>query len=93
VAKPGYGLFCEAAAAGTPVIYTARPDWPETPYLTAWLARHVSVFEVDCHHYSSQVADALSDALTAPRGIGAIGDGAVAAAHAILSVGTGASMQ
>ena len=37
VTKPGYGSFVEAAAAGVPVLYLPRPDWPETPWLTGWL--------------------------------------------------------
>jgi hypothetical protein len=41
VTKPGYGTFAEAAAAGLPVLYLERPDWPETPHLGAWLASHV----------------------------------------------------
>lgn len=35
--KPGYGSFVEAAAAGIPVLYLERPDWPEVPYLVGWL--------------------------------------------------------
>jgi hypothetical protein len=35
--KPGYGSFVEAAAAGIPVLYLPRPDWPETPWLADWL--------------------------------------------------------
>lgn len=38
--KPGYGSFVEAACAGVPVLYVERPDWPETPCLTQWLAKH-----------------------------------------------------
>lgn len=37
VTKTGYGLFAEAAAAGTPVLYRPRPDWPESPGLEAWI--------------------------------------------------------
>jgi UDP:flavonoid glycosyltransferase YjiC (YdhE family) len=39
--KPGYGSFTEAACNGTPVLYVHRDEWPEQPYLTAWLERHV----------------------------------------------------
>ena len=35
--KPGYGMFAEAAAAGVPVLYVERRDWPETQALTDWL--------------------------------------------------------
>lgn len=37
VTKPGYGTFVEAALAGIPVLFTARPDWPECPHLDNWL--------------------------------------------------------
>jgi hypothetical protein len=35
--KPGYGSFTEAACSATPVLYVARPDWPESPALVEWL--------------------------------------------------------
>jgi len=38
--KPGYGTFVEAACAGVAVLYAARPDWPEEPYLAQWLQQH-----------------------------------------------------
>ena len=41
VGKTGYGTFSEAAMAGTPVLYVARPDWPESPQLEPWLHAHV----------------------------------------------------
>jgi UDP:flavonoid glycosyltransferase YjiC (YdhE family) len=34
--KPGYGMFVEAAAAGVPVLYVERRDWPEAQALTDW---------------------------------------------------------
>ncbi len=40
VTKPGYGLFSEAACLGLPVVYVRRGDWPEEPYLTAWLHQY-----------------------------------------------------
>jgi hypothetical protein len=40
ITKPGYGLFVEAACNGIPLLYLQRDDWPETPYLSAWLATH-----------------------------------------------------
>lgn len=40
VGKTGYGTFTEAGLTGTPVLYEARPDWPEAPALEHWLARH-----------------------------------------------------
>ena len=38
--KPGYGAFTEAACSGVPILYVERDDWPEQPYLIAWLAQH-----------------------------------------------------
>ena len=46
IGKPGYGSFVEAAGSGTPVLYAARPDWPEQQPLIAWLRRHGRAGEV-----------------------------------------------
>lgn len=40
VTKPGYGTFTEAACNGVRVLYTRRPDWPETRWLCDWLQAH-----------------------------------------------------
>lgn len=40
IEKPGYGTFVEAACNGVPVLYVRRLDWPEEPFLIAWLERH-----------------------------------------------------
>ena len=42
ITKVGYGSFVEAAAAGLPVLYIDRPDWPETPFLANWLLDHAN---------------------------------------------------
>jgi hypothetical protein len=44
--KPGYGSFTEAACSGTPVLFVARPDWPESPALVEWLQQHGKCREV-----------------------------------------------
>ncbi len=44
--KPGYGTFAEAACAGVPVLYVARHDWPEEPFLVQWLQQHGVSVEV-----------------------------------------------
>jgi hypothetical protein len=36
ITKSGYGTFVEAAANGTPLLYVARPDWPEEAALATW---------------------------------------------------------
>lgn len=46
VTKTGYGTFTEAAMVGTPVLYTERPDWPESPHLDRWLAAHTKALAV-----------------------------------------------
>jgi hypothetical protein len=33
--KPGYGIFAEAALAGTPVVWVPRGAFPEAPFLEA----------------------------------------------------------
>lgn len=37
ITKAGYGTFVEAAASGTPLLYVARPDWPEEAAIATWL--------------------------------------------------------
>ncbi len=51
ITKPGYGMFAEAAAAGVPVLFTARGEWPETEALVTWLQ--------DNAHCSQITTDAL----------------------------------
>jgi hypothetical protein len=46
VTKPGYNAFVEAAVASVPVLYAARGDWPEEPFLTAWLRQRVPCLEI-----------------------------------------------
>jgi hypothetical protein len=44
--KPGYGSFTEATYSATPVLYVARPDWPESPALVEWLQRYGTCREI-----------------------------------------------
>ncbi|HEY5716431.1 MAG TPA: hypothetical protein VIS54_08435, partial [Psychromonas sp.] len=48
--KPGYGSYCEIAALAAyqkvRVITLERPDWPETPFLNAFLSARVPFAEV-----------------------------------------------
>ncbi|MBI3897569.1 MAG: hypothetical protein HY308_04640 [Gammaproteobacteria bacterium] len=46
ITKPGYGSFAEAAVNQTPVLYVARQDWPESPYLVRWLQEHAICAEI-----------------------------------------------
>jgi len=47
LAKPGYGTFAEAACHDIGLLYVRRGDWPEEPYLTAWLHAHARAVEID----------------------------------------------
>ena len=47
ITKPGYGMFVEAAAAGVPLLYVERPDWPEAPALTDWLQSVAHCIEIN----------------------------------------------
>ncbi|HNQ04268.1 MAG TPA: hypothetical protein PKH69_06610 [Thiobacillaceae bacterium] len=60
VTKVGYGSFVEAAGLGLPVLYLDRPDWPETPWLTSWLARHARQERIGA---SELFSDAIRQAL------------------------------
>ena len=44
--KPGYGAFTEAACNGTRVLYVARDDWPEEPWLSDWLREHGNAVKI-----------------------------------------------
>lgn len=65
--KVGYGSFVEAAAHGIPVIYVDRPDWPETPYLAAWLAHHgLCTAITEDILFSPAIGDQLENLLSMP---------------------------
>lgn len=57
--KPGYGMVAETACTGRPVIIAPRGDWPEEPYLLAWLRQHTHVREVSRQQFL--VADVLDE--------------------------------
>ncbi|MDV7104629.1 hypothetical protein R3X26_09505 [Vibrio sp. TH_r3] len=54
ITKPGYGSYCEIAALAkykkVRVLSLTRPDWPETPYLNAFLRQHVPFLEIELSH-------------------------------------------
>ena len=47
VAKPGYGIVADSAAAGTPVLYVKRSGFPEDAFLERWLATETVAAAVD----------------------------------------------
>lgn len=68
LAKPGYGSFTEAACLGIPVLYVARPDWPESPCLVEWLKLHANCREVSrAMLQAGNIADDLNVLWSAPR--------------------------
>lgn len=82
--KVGYGGFVEAAAHGIPVLYIDRPDWPETPYLTAWLERNgmgLAINESDL--FSARTGELLDRLWAMPVRPRPETNGAAEAAHRI----------
>ncbi|MDP2433076.1 MAG: hypothetical protein Q8O33_13765 [Pseudomonadota bacterium] len=87
VTKVGYGSFVEAAAAGIPVLYIDRPDWPETPYLVDWLLAHTRAAVIDeAGLFDPAVGVLLATLLAAPRMPRVAVDGAAVAARRVLEL-------
>ncbi len=85
ITKVGYGGFTEAAAHGVPVLYVDRPDWPETPYLSAWLAQQGNCAAIDEGEMFSAALGSRLDRLWAlPEKPVAVADGAHAAVDHLL---------
>jgi hypothetical protein len=87
VTKVGYGSFVEAAGLGLPVLYLERPDWPETPWLPAWLQRHAraaAIREEDL--FSPLVSEALDGLWQMPPVKPADVGGAAAVARRVLEL-------
>ncbi|MBI2307978.1 MAG: hypothetical protein HYU78_11825 [Rhodocyclales bacterium] len=53
VTKPGYGMFVESAAAGVPLLYLRRDDWPEQDALIDWLEAEAVCAEVPAADFAS----------------------------------------
>lgn len=63
ITKSGYGAFAEAVLRRQPVIYLRRPDWPEEPWLLAWLHAHGRAGEMSRNEGSGVGPAALLEAL------------------------------
>ncbi|WP_346344005.1 hypothetical protein [Magnetospirillum sulfuroxidans] len=86
VTKPGYGTFTEAGMVGAPVLYTARPDWPESPHLDHWLAAHTQCLMTEANSLVDGALPSLLHTLfSLPRQQVATPDGVTQAAEIILS--------
>lgn len=82
--KVGYGSFVEAVAHGIPVLYIDRPDWPETPYLTAWLDRHGNALAIaESELLSARTGELLDRLWALPARPKPETNGAAEAAHRI----------
>ena len=67
VAKPGYGMFAEAACNGTPLLYVRRDAWPEEVFLVDWLQANGRCLEVERQALlRGDVGDSLAALLAQP---------------------------
>lgn len=81
VTKPGYGMFVESAAVGTPVLFLRREDWPEQDALIDWLCREAVCGEIDAASFErGDLHAALHRLWRAPRRRVAANGAAAAAA-------------
>jgi hypothetical protein len=92
IAKPGYGTFAEAGFAGRDTLAVPRGDWPEAPYLNAWLGRHARLEPICMEAVRAGRFEAAIETLrTRPARMPAHGDGAAVIADAIAArLGAGA---
>lgn len=66
--KPGYGAFTEAVCNGARVLYVAREDWPEEPWLSHWLLENGNGVKIDRRLLASgDFAEPLSALLAQPQ--------------------------
>lgn len=80
--KPGYGTFVEAACAGVRVLYVARRDWPEEPYLVQWLRQNGVCREVERGRLQSgDLEEVLRDLWSQPKPPAPVANGAEEAAE------------
>ncbi|CUW40205.1 conserved protein of unknown function(containing Glyco_trans_1_3 domain,17-142;containingUDP-Glycosyltransferase/glycogen phosphorylase domain,9-358) [Magnetospirillum sp. XM-1] len=92
VTKPGYGTFSEAGLSGTPVLYVARPDWPESPAMDDWLMAHTKALAVSLEDLLSDLETQLQRLFSLPEQRVGVAEGNEQAAEFIesmLSAGTG----
>lgn len=71
ITKPGYGTFAESAAAGVPVLYVERSDWPETRALTDWFARvghctEISALALQRGDFATEIEGLLAQGRSVP---------------------------
>ena len=65
--KPGYGAFTEAACNGIRVLYVARDDWPEEPWLSRWLLENGNGVKISRQQLATgELAESLRELLAQP---------------------------
>lgn len=85
--KIGYGTVAECAVNATPMLYIPRADWPEEPYLAAWLERHGAIGRVAPEQAETgEFALQLEAVLGGPHPSAPTADGAETAAECLLTL-------
>jgi len=85
IGKPGYGMFVEAAAAGIPLLYLRRKDWPEQEVLIDWLQAKAVCAEVSPAAFASGTFIPQLQTLWAKPARRVVADGAAVAAAFLAS--------
>ncbi len=68
VTKPGYGMFVESAAAGVPLLYLRRDDWPEQEALIDWLQAEAVCAELSVAQFAAgDLQSVLQELWARPR--------------------------
>ena len=87
VTKVGYGSFVEAAANARPVLYVDRPDWPETPYLRAWLHTHARAAAIEeAQLFDADIGALITRLLAEPARPAPAVEGATLAARRLMAL-------
>jgi hypothetical protein len=85
VSKLGYSTVAETYCAGAALCYVGRPNFPESPVLARWVARHMVAEEIDEEALRNGGWLAAAEGLLKkPRRMPEETDGAVQAADVIL---------
>lgn len=65
--KPGYGAFAEAVCNGVRVLFVARDEWPEEPWLSNWLLQYGNAVKIQRQQFNSgALTEALQELLAQP---------------------------
>lgn len=87
VGKLGYSTVAEVAAAGVPFAYVARPDFPESAPLEAWVQRELSSRQLTLDELANgDWLGAVQELLGAARALKARPNGARAVARLLTNI-------